>query len=62
MQEQARIISPQKIAKKLFCLPGASLDIYRAENSDDILQQELGIVGPATFQSLWSGARRSTRS
>jgi hypothetical protein len=57
MQEQASIITPNKISQQLLRLPSTTLHIDSAQDSDNILEQELSVVRPAILQALLSRPR-----
>jgi hypothetical protein len=47
MEEKSGIIPANEVAQQLFCLSGAALDIDSSQDSDDILEQEFGVICPA---------------
>ena len=47
MQKKPRIVASQEIPEQFLGLSGAALDIHRAKNGNDVLQQEFRIVGSA---------------
>lgn len=59
MKEQSSIFSSQKVAQQFLRLPSAPFHINRAEDSDDIFQQEFSVISPAVFQPLLSGTSHS---
>jgi len=61
VEEQPRIGSSDELLQQVFGLPGASFDIYRAQNRDNIFQQEFGIISSASRQPLLSRSPSSSR-
>lgn len=45
MQEQPRILPPQKLLQHILRMPPTPLDIHRFQDRNDILQQELRVLG-----------------
>lgn len=52
MEEQTRILASDEITQKILRLPSTAFKIDRAQDSNDIFQQKLGIVRPAILQPL----------
>ena len=46
VQEQLRVVPPQEIRQHILRLPRAPHHIHRLEDSDDVFEEELGILQP----------------
>jgi hypothetical protein len=47
MKKQSCRLPPQKLLQHIFGLPTTTLDIHRLEYRNDVLQQELRVIGSA---------------
>jgi hypothetical protein len=52
MEEQTRILASDEITQQILRLPSTAFEIDRAQDSNDIFQQKLGIICPAILQPL----------
>lgn len=55
MKKETSILTPDEITQEFFRLPGAAFEIHGAQDGNNILQQKLGIVCPASFKPLGPG-------
>lgn len=61
VEEQTCILAADEITQQLLRLSSTAFEIDRAQDSDDIFQQELGIIRPAILQPLRSRTRNLVR-
>jgi len=52
MEEQPSMIAPQKLCQHVLGLPLTALDIHSLQYGNDVLEQELGIVGTPPGSSV----------